>query len=218
MKKMLLLAALLAGQAVANTPDPLLQLPRTLINVRAEPAMLEGRSALRVSDTLPPRSPENTRMVLLELPFTDGEIELDMAGEVLPTASADARGFVGLAFRAAGGERYEYFYLRPSNARADDQVRRNHTLQYAAHPGYPWEVLRKQWPERYESYADMQPGRWVHVRAVVQGGSARFHINHAEQPSLVVGDLKLGQGGGTVGLWVGPGTLAHFAGLKITPR
>jgi hypothetical protein len=73
-------------------------------------------------------------------------------------------------------------------------------------------------PERYESYADMEPGRWVHIRAVVQGSSARFFVNRAAQPSLVVNDLKLGAGGGKLGLWVGPGTVGHFANLQVTRR
>src|SRR5438128_8445754 len=50
-----------------------------------------------------------------------------------------ARGFIGIAFRVRG-DRYEYIYLRPTNGRADDQVRRNHSTQYSAHPSFSFAV------------------------------------------------------------------------------
>lgn len=39
----------------------------------------------------------------------------------------EARGFIGIVFRLRD-DRLEYIYLRPTNGRADDQVRRNRTL------------------------------------------------------------------------------------------
>ena len=90
-------------------------------------------------------------------------------------------------------------------------MRRNHSLQYASYPAHPWEVLREAAPEKYESYADMGLGEWISIRALVKEGAAQFYINGALRPSLVVEDLKLAPAGGAVGLWVGPGTVAHFA-------
>ena len=52
----------------------------------------------------------------------------------------DARGFIGIAFRLQGNL-YEYIYLRPANGRADDQIRRNHSTQYGAHPDYGFDRL-----------------------------------------------------------------------------
>jgi hypothetical protein len=49
---------------------------------------------------------------------------------LLPVALA--RGFAGIAFRVQPDLRtYDAFYLRPTNGRADDQVRRNHAAQYS---------------------------------------------------------------------------------------
>ncbi|WP_131368630.1 hypothetical protein [Chryseobacterium luteum] len=111
----------------------------------------------------------------------------------------------------------EVFYLRPTNGRANDQVRRNHSDQYISWPGYPWEKLRKETPEKYEAYADMAPGEWIKVKVEVKGETAKLYVNGASQPTLIVNDLK--QGGnlrGGIGLWIGPGTLGHFTDLKIT--
>lgn len=182
-----------------------------------------GRAALKVTEsvdaaTTAPRGALERMALLPETTLTDGEIEVDLASEVAPGAAEGARGFIGLAFRVQGeGERFEYFYLRPANGRADDQVRRNHSLQYSAHPGYSWDVLRAKEPERYESYADMTPARWMRLRIEVRARKARFYLDGAEQPNLIVNDLKLGVSGGAIGLWIGPGTVGYFANLRVTP-
>ena len=126
-----------------------------------------------------------------------------------------------MAFRVGSdAARFEYFYLRPTNGRADDQVRRNHSVQYASHPDYPWQRLRKEEPEKYESYVDLEPGVWTKMRIVVSGRTAKLYVNSAAQPGLIVNDLKLGSGeaGGGIALWIGPGTVGHFANLTITPE
>lgn len=148
--------------------------------------------------------------------FSDGVIELELSGEPAPGSAEAARGFVGIAFRAdAEGKRMEVVYLRPTNGRADDQVRRNHSIQYESLPGYPWFRLRKESPEKYESYVDLVPGAWTRYRLTVEGVKARLYVHGSTQPVLVVNDLKLGPGKGRLGLWVGPGTLARFASVSV---
>src|SRR5215510_12429114 len=56
--------------------------------------------------------------------FHNGAIDVELAGRPAAGAGEGARGFVGVAFRLQGGQ-FEYIYLRPTNGRADDQVRRN---------------------------------------------------------------------------------------------
>jgi hypothetical protein len=46
----------------------------------------------------------------------------------------------------------------------------------------------------------------------------RLFVHGAEQPALIVKDLKLGVSEGAVALWIGPGTEAHFSGLRVAPR
>jgi hypothetical protein len=144
-------------------------------------------------------------------------IEVDLAG--MPSASADAgaRGFVGISFHVQpGAVRMKTFYLRPTNGRADDQVRRNHSTQYTADPEWPWHRLRREEPGRYESYVDLIPGEWTSLRIVVAASRAELYVNGAGQPALVVTDLKYPDRSGGVALWIGAGTVAHFANLRIT--
>ena len=70
------------------------------------------------------------------LEFDNGVIQAEIAGAPRAGAAAGARGFVGLAFRLQSDMRtYDAFYLRPTNGRADDQVRRNHSAQYISPSG-----------------------------------------------------------------------------------
>ena len=65
---------------------------------------------------------------------------------------------------------------------------------------------------------DLQPGVWTRYRIEIDGRKARLFVHGAEQPSLIVNDLKLEPADGRVALWVGPGTEGYFANLKITAR
>ena len=211
-------------------------------NVAAEPVTFEGKPALRVTIStdaktiydqqaaatpVPPGASAPSVTSFLELlavteaaDFTNGTIEVDLAGEPGAGAGTGARGFVGVAFRVSPDRRtYDAFYLRPTNGRADDQVRRNHSAQYISHPDWPWYRLRQETPERYESYVDIQPRRWIHVKIEVDGVMARLYVNGAEQPTLVVNDVKTGASAvGGVGLWIEGSTIAHFANLVVTKK
>ncbi len=151
--------------------------------------------------------------------FHDGTIEIKVAGAPRTGAPADARGFVGIGFRVQEkGSKGEYFYLRPTNARGDDQLRRNHSTQYVSAPDYPWERLRKESPGMYESYVDLEPGVWTQMKIVVAGTKAELYVNGAEQPALVVTDLKRGEWHGQIALWAHSTTEAYFSGLKVGDR
>lgn len=150
--------------------------------------------------------------------FGNGTIDVELAGQPAAGAAGGARGFVGIAFRVQDDlDTYECIYLRPTNGRADDQERRNHSVQYVSHPDYPWYRLRRETPSRYESYVDLQPGAWTQVKIVVSGASARLFVHGNEQPTLIVNDLKLGADAvGAVALWIEGSTVAHFRDLTIT--
>jgi hypothetical protein len=152
------------------------------------------------------------------LKFLDGTIDVDVSGAPVKGAADSARGFIGMIFRQQNGSKpFEIIYLRPTNGRADDQLRRNHTLQYASDPDWPWDKLRAESPGVYESYTDMQAGEWTHMRIVVKGKDAALYVNHATQPCLVVHDLKLGATAeGGVALWIGSDTEGYFRDLKVT--
>jgi hypothetical protein len=193
-----------------------------LHNVKMERVTYRGREALRVTDSAPPGIGDGERLVILsKAEIQDGAIELELTGEPGANAGEGARGFVGIAFRVSPMAskdlpKYECFYLRPTNGRADDQVRRNHSVQYISFPDFPWQRLRKEFPEKYESYVDLVPGEWTKVKVEVRGDKARLYVHASTQPVLLVNDLKLGQAKGRIALWIGPGTVAHFANLRIS--
>ena len=166
---------------------------------------------------MPDHQVSNDAMLAILPPgFKDGTIQADIAGFPRPGTSPDERGFVGIAFRVQPhGSRYECFYLRPTNGRADDQVRRNHATLYVSEPDYPWYRLRKESPGVYESYADMEGGAWTSIRIVVAGVTAQLYVNSAEQPALIVNDLKLGDSRGQIALWAHWSTDGHFSNLTM---
>jgi hypothetical protein len=187
--------------------------------------LAQDRQGLRVSmprehwqDPAKDKLADRDFMAWLPVNFHDGVIEAEMKADLAPGAPDFARGFVGLAFRYDGA-RFESIYLRPTNGVAQDQVRRNHAVQYAAFPDWRFDRLRRESPERYETAADIAPGRWVHVRIEVSGVRALLYLDHRPSPVLIVNDLKLGpdQRGG-VGLWVETATIAHFRNIRIMPR
>jgi hypothetical protein len=96
-----------------------------------------------------------------------------------------------------------------------DQVRRNHSTQYGSHPDFSFARLRKESPEKYESYVDLVPGTWTRMRIEVAGTTARLFVHNAPQPALVVTDLKLGTSAGGVALWIGAGTEGFFSNVSI---
>jgi hypothetical protein len=192
-------------------------------NVTVAAVNYRGSDALELRLTGPYRGPDmDTFAFVPGLDFHDGTIEVDVAGALLPNAPPDARGFIGVAFRidAQGGSfACESFYIRPTNGRAEDQVRRNRSTQYFSYPGYDFDRLRREAPGQYESYADLVPGEWTHLRIEVAGATARFYVGAATQPALIVRDLKRGADAhGTVGLFVGNGTDGHFRNLSVVPR
>lgn len=219
-----------------------------LVQVLAEPDTLQGRSGLRVvadpevvRETAAkrremlaamrargeqPRGPgtfeslRTSHLAVVEgIDFGNGTIEVEVAGQPAPGSQGGARGFVGIAWRLQDDRKtYDCFYLRPTNGRAEDQERRNHSVQYISHPDWTWYRFRSETPSRYETYADIVPGTWIPVKIVVDGEKARLYVNGAGQPTLVVNDVKSGADAtGKVALWLEGSTVAHFRNLKITP-
>lgn len=189
------------------------------VKVVAAPQEFQGFPALHVKEPEGQGDTSEDKLAIVEgVAFRNGTLEVELASRPGPGANPGARGFVGLAFRVAGDvSTFECIYLRPTNGRAEDQERRNHTTQYISFPEYPWHRLRKETPSRYESYVDLEPGVWTKVRITVQGTQAKLYVHGVEQPALIVNDLKLGERDGAIALWIGPGTLAWYRNLKVTP-
>jgi hypothetical protein len=149
--------------------------------------------------------------------FKNGTIEVSVLSKLLPDADELARGFIGVAFRInEDNSKFECIYLRPTNARCDDQIRRNHTLQYFSFPDFPFTRTRQETPSKYESYADMALNEWIKIKIIVKDSIAQLFINDSKQPDLIVNDLKHGPDfSGAIGLWVDVGTEGYFSDLKV---
>ncbi len=231
------------AELALDSPDGL-----KLVNVVVEPDTLNGRKGIKVSGDPEvlravalkrqemraamqargeqPRGPgafeslRTNHLAIIEgVEFGNGVIELEVSGQPAPASQGGARGFVGVAWRLQDDNKtYDCFYLRPTNGRADDQERRNHSVQYISHPEWTWFRLRSETPSKYETYADITPGEWIQVRIVVDGENARIHVNGVEQPTLIVNDVKSGADAtGKVALWLEGSTVAHYRNLRITP-
>ena len=159
---------------------------------------------------------EPTYAKVKDLDFQNGTIEVDVYSKLLPDAPDYARGFIGVAFRIKEDDtEYESIYIRPTNGRCDDQVRRNHSVQYYAYPNHKFNTLRVTSPEKYESYADMGLEEWIRMKIVVNGTKAELYLNHSIYPVLIVKDLKNDIRSGAIALWSEVGTDAYFKNLKI---
>jgi hypothetical protein len=195
-----------------------------LNGVTVSQATFEGRAALRV--TMPSSATQDPSkealvdrdfMAWQSVDFHNGTIEVDVASVLEPDAPSYARGFIGLAFRIDAANRFESIYLRPTNSLADDQIRRNRSIQYVAYPDFTFPLLRLEEPGKYETYADIDLAQWISLRVVVKDARAALFLNGAPRPAFIVTDLKLGpiQKGG-VGLWIEAGTIGYFSNLRIT--
>ena len=193
-------------------------------NVTVTPATHEGKRGVRVavSDDARRRMAAGEQLdelaVIDGTDFNNGVIEAEIAGAPGPNAGEGARGFVGIAFRVQPDlKTYDAFYLRPTNGRADDQERRNHSVQYISHPAWPWNRLRQETPGRYEAYVDLVPDAWTPIRIEVRGNKARLYMNGQAQPTLIVNDVKSGENArGAIALWIDPGTIAYFRNVRVT--
>jgi 3-keto-disaccharide hydrolase len=190
-----------------------------LLNVKAEPVEYMGKKGIEVTKADGEIKGE-TLIIIPETDFKNGTISLELTGEPAADAAPQMRGFVGVAFRVNPSDysSYECFYLRPTNARANNQLQRNHTTQYVSHPEFPWHRLRRENPGLNESYIDMVLGEWTKIKIEVSGKTAKLFLHEAEQPCLIINELKHDETTGNIGLWLHSSTLARFRNLEVSTK
>jgi hypothetical protein len=99
---------------------------------------------------------EPTFAKLKGITFRDGTIEVMVKSKLLKDAPDFARGFIGVAFRIQKDHtKFESIYVRPTNGRSTDEVRRARAIQYFAYPDYKFSRLREESPGSYEAKADI---------------------------------------------------------------
>jgi hypothetical protein len=217
----LLLLSILNFVGLLNSSAQIFKLDKNnleAVNVFMSIEKLNGKDVIKViKDSTVAESDEPTFVKVKLSEFQNGIIEVKVLSRLLKNAPEFARGFIGVAFRINDSNtRYESIYLRPTNGRADDQVRRNHSIQYYSYPDYKFSRLRKESPEKYESYSDMSLNQWITMRIEIKDSTAKLFLNNSKQPSLIVNDLKLGgNNSGTIGFWVDIGTEGFFSDLRV---
>lgn len=180
---------------------------------------MDGQEALKVvKDSTIKLFDEPTYVKIKGVEFKNGNIEVKVLSRLLKNAPVFARGFIGMAFRIKDSS-FECIYIRPANGRADDQVRRNHSVQYFSYPDFKFDKLRQISPEKYETYSDMGLDEWIKMSIEVKDSQAKLFLNDSKYPVFIVNDLKLGEGNvGEIGLWVEVGTEGYFKDLKIEKK
>ncbi len=188
------------------------------VNTFINAAALDGNQTIRVTkDPAITQVDEPTFAKLVDSDFKNGIIEVKVLSKLFADAPDIARGFIGVAFRIdESNSRFEGIYIRPTNGRADDQLRRNRSMQYFSYPDFKFDRLRNESAGMYESYADMGLNEWIKLKIEVKGEKAKLYLNESAQPVLVVNDLKHGaDSSGGIGLWVDIGTDGYFTDLRI---
>lgn len=195
-------------------------------HVKASIVLLNGEEVLRVErdlESLPfdfermsETVDEPTFLKLKGVNLENGSVEVKVLSRLLPTAPPFARGFIGLAYRIdEDNAAYESIYIRPTNGRADDQFRRNHTVQYYAYPDFKFDRLRAESKGEYETYADIGLDEWITVRIEFRDKSAKLFLNDQKSPAFIVQEMLGSTSSGTIGLWVDIGTEGFFKDLKV---
>jgi len=139
---------------------------------------------------------------LKDVEFENGVVEVDIA------VKARSRSYPGIVFRMQSEGNYERFYVRPHRSPFYPDA-----LQYT--PGFNgidgWQLYNG---EGCTALADILPDRWIHLKMEVFGRQARVFLDDAEQPALVITDLKHGVSKGTIGLMGPKDGTAHFSNFK----
>ena len=197
-----------------------------LINTKHEVVVIDGSKVLKLErdlNSLPfdEMNLESTvdQPTFARLSGTDirnGIIEVKLMGTIMENPPfKEARGFIGVGFRIDSNNHFEGVYLRPANGRAEDQLRRNHTVQYFSYPGYPFGKLRKEANGIYETYADIGLNEWIDVRIEFRDKKAMLYLNNQKHPSFIVNKMLGKSASGSIGLWVDVGTVGYFKDLRV---
>lgn len=167
----------------------------------------------RLGDTVD----EPTYVRLKDFECSDCAFEVKVLARIQsPSPFAAAKGFIGVTFRINESDTaFDSIYLRPNAGRSDNQVYRNHTVQYFAYPDFKFNRLRKENPDMYETYADIGLNEWITMRVHVIGERAELYLNDAKHPSFIVSNMKGTTTSGGIGLFVDIGTEGYFKDLKI---
>jgi hypothetical protein len=160
------------------------------------------------------------RLVGLE-DFENGTIEVKMYSQIQdPSPYPPAAGFIGLYYRIKKDDSaFESIYLRPKVGRINNQMARNHAVQYFSYPNYKFQTLRDKFPAgSYEGSAPVALNEWITMRLEINGETAEMFINDLKYSSFVVAKMLGETKSGGVGLYVDIANIGYFKDLKVTKK
>jgi hypothetical protein len=200
------------------------------VNTKVEIVNMDGVQVLKVERDLiaSPFDEKNieasvdgaTYVKLTNTTIENGTIEVKVLSRIMENSPFPAaRGFIGLAYRVdQENKNFQAIYLRPSNGRAEDQLRRNHTVQYFSYPGNTFSRLRREANGLYETYADIGLNEWITMRIEFEDEKATLYINNQKAPSFLVQKMLGNSKKGSIALWVEIGTIGYFKDFKVLKK
>lgn len=149
--------------------------------------------------------------ILQDIEFEKGIIEVELLGENNP-----GRSFIGIAFNIQNDQTYEAIYFRPFNFVAEEQVRKDHMVQYIFHPDYTWKKLREERTGEFENEITdpPNPNDWFKAIIHITDEKVTVSINGRSDPVLAVDRLTLSKSN-KIGIWTGFGSSGRFRNLVL---
>jgi hypothetical protein len=143
--------------------------------------------------------------------FEQGTVEIELLGENNPGKS-----FIGVAFNIQDEETYEAIYFRPFNFVAEEQVRKDHMVQYINHPDFTWKKLRNERPGVFEAEIPNppDPDGWFKARLDITDKTVTVYVNDRPDPVLTIERLAKPLSK-KIGLWTGFGSSGRFKDLGL---
>lgn len=95
------------------------------------------------------------------------------------------------------------------------RARDRRAIQYFAYPDWRFERLRTEYPDVYESGADIDIDQWTNLRVEVDADRLDAYVDGVL--TLAVDPTLLPPRRGRIGLFVDIGTVAWFSNLQVGP-
>ena len=149
--------------------------------------------------------------ILEDIEFDKGVIEIEFLGENNPGKS-----FIGIAFNIQNDNTYEAIYFRPFNFVAEEQIRKDHMVQYIFHPEFTWRKLRNERTGEFEDEISdpPNPDDWFKAIIKITDNTVDVYLNKLIEPVLSVDRLTLSKSN-KIGIWTGFGSSGRFKNLVL---
>jgi len=146
-----------------------------------------------------------------DIEFDTGTIEIDLLGENNPGKS-----FIGVAFNIQNDDTFEAIYFRPFNFVAEEQIRKDHMVQYIFHPEFTWRKLRDERTGEFEGEISgpPDPDDWFKAIIKITDHKVEVYVNEISEPVLSVDRLTSAKSN-KIGIWTGFGSSGRFRNLVL---